>query len=49
MRGRVRGWFASGCIGTLKAARIVEMNNMGVTGRILPPNTDFEHARVWPT
>ena len=22
---------------------------MGVTGRILPPNTDFEHARVWPT
>ena len=22
---------------------------MGVTGRILPPNTDFEHARVWFT
>ena len=31
------------------ALAIVEMNNMGVTGRILPPNTDFEHARVWPT
>ena len=29
--------------------RIVEINNTGVTGRILPPNTDFEHARVWPT
>ena len=28
---------------------IVEMNNTGVTGRILQPNTDFEHARVWPT
>ena len=25
------------------------MNTMGVTGRILPPNTDFEHARVWFT
>ena len=25
---------------------IVETNNRGVTGRILPPNTDFEHARV---
>ena len=25
------------------------MNNTGVTGRILPPKTDFEHARVWPT
>ena len=25
------------------------MNNTGVTGRILPHNTDFEHARVWPT
>ena len=25
------------------------MNNMGVTGRILLPNTDFEHARIWPT
>ena len=23
------------------------MNNTGVTGRILPLNTDFEHARVW--
>ena len=21
----------------------------GVTGRILPHNTDFEHSRVWPT
>ena len=30
-------------------AYIIEMNNAGVTGRILPPNTDFEHARVWPT
>ena len=20
-----------------------------ITGMILPPNTDFEHARVWPT
>ena len=29
--------------------RIVEINNTGVTGRILPHNTDFEHARVWPT
>ena len=28
---------------------IVEINNKGVTGRILPPNTDFEHVRVWPT
>ena len=27
----------------------VEMNNTGVTGRIVPPNTDFEHARVWAT
>ena len=25
------------------------MNNTGVTGQILPPNTDFEHAHVWPT
>ena len=25
------------------------MNNTGVTGQILPPNTDFEHARVRPT
>ena len=25
------------------------MNNTGVTGRILLPNTDFEHAHVWPT
>ena len=23
------------------------MNNTGVTGWILPPNIDFEHARVW--
>ena len=30
-------------------AYIVEINNTGVTGRILPHNTDFEHARVWPT
>ena len=30
-------------------ACIVEMNNTGGTGRILPSNTDFEHARVWPT
>ena len=28
---------------------LVDINNAGVTGRILPPNTDFEHARVWPT
>ena len=25
---------------------IVQMNNTGVTGQILPPNTDFEHVRV---
>ena len=24
--------------------RIVETNNTGVTGRVLPPNTDFEHG-----
>ena len=24
---------------------LYEMNNTGVTGLILPPNTDFEHAR----
>ena len=24
-------------------------SNTGVTGRILPTNTDFEHARVWST
>ena len=27
----------------------MEINNTGVTGRILPHDTDFEHARVWPT
>ena len=33
-----------------KAALAYSQNeNTGVTGRILPPNTDFEHARVWPT
>ena len=26
---------------------IVEMNKASVTGLILPPITDFEHARVW--
>ena len=31
---------------TKAAQAIDETNNMGVTGRILPPNTDFEHARV---
>ena len=33
-----------------KAALAYSRNdNTGVTGRILPPNTDFEHVRVWPT
>ena len=27
---------------------LVEMNNTVVTGRILPPNTDYEHTCVWP-
>ena len=31
------------------AVYVVEMNNKGVTGRILPPNTDFEHAHVQPS
>ena len=25
--------------------RVVEINNMGVTGQSLPPKNDFEHAR----
>ena len=28
-----------------KAALLVEINNMGVTGQSLPPKNDFEHAR----
>ena len=28
---------------------VILPSDTGVTGWILPPNTDFEYARVWPT
>ena len=41
--------FLSERFSSVHAKAALAYNNTGVTGRILLPNTDFEHARVWPT